>query len=218
MMKWKKWRNHYITFLANLFVFIGFSINAILLREINPIDNSRVALSPEIIIITTLIGGLLGIAFIGFDIKFFIKDFFYQKFHYDKKYTRMYIGGISVYLFNIILGMLFVVLSVYFYRQADLTNANSVVVNFTITRNLIYISIGITSAITIVNFVIIRLARLFIEQALDKRKNNTDENPKPVNSDDKSVIISFDQNNNLVKEHPVGPKADQKPSGGLSEL
>lgn len=82
----------------------------------------------------------------------------------------MYIGGISVYLFNIILGMLFVVLSVYFYRQADLTSANSLVTNFTITRNLIYISIGITSAITIVNFVIIRLARLFIEQALDKRK------------------------------------------------
>lgn len=130
----------------------------------------------------------------------------------------MYIGGISVYLFNIILGMLFVVLSVYFYRQADLTNANSVVTNFTITRNLIYISIGITSAITIVNFVIIRLARLFIEQTLDKRKNNTDENLKPVNSDDKSVIISFDQNNNLVKEQPVGQKDDQKPSGGLSEL
>ncbi|QMT98356.1 DUF5453 family protein [Mycoplasma tullyi] len=218
MMKWKKWRNHYITFLANLFVFLGFSTNAILIRELNPIDNSRVLFSPEIMIITALIGGLLGIAFIGFDIKFFVKDFFYQKFHYDKKFTKMYIGGISVYLFNIILGMLFVVLSVNFYRRIDFSNANSVVRNFNLTRNLIYISIGITSAITIVNFVIIRLARLFIEQALDKRKNNTDDNPKPVNSDDKSVIISFDQNNSQAKEQPVDVKPEQKPSGGLSEL
>lgn len=69
---------HY--FLANLFVFIGFSINAILLREINPIDNSRVALSPEIMIITALIGGLLGIAFIGFDIKFLSRISFIRNF------------------------------------------------------------------------------------------------------------------------------------------
>ncbi|WP_027122039.1 DUF5453 family protein [[Mycoplasma] imitans] len=221
MMKWKKWRNHYITFLANLFVFIGFSINAILLREINPINNNRVQLNPEVMIITSLIGSLIGIAFIGLDIKFFIKDFFYQKFHYDKKYTRMYIGGISVYLFNIILGMLFVVLSVHFYRSADAANANSVISSFRISTILIYVSIGLTSAITIVNFVIIRLARLFIEQALDKRKNNTDENIKPVNSDDKSVIISFDQNNKIAQEQSDSSKADknsEKASGGLSEL
>ncbi|UTS70619.1 DUF5453 family protein [Mycoplasma bradburyae] len=222
-MKLRKWRNHYITFLANIFIFLGFIVNVLIIKIIDPINNQTTSIKPELMIIIALIGGLIGVSFIALDIKYFSKDFPYKKFHYDKKYTKLYIAGISITLANLMIGMLLVVLGVFYSNKADKLNANEIIENFNITKGLIYGSIAVVGFISIIAFTIIRLSRFYIELDLEKRKNNTDNTIKPVNSDDKPVIIGINDGNdkNKIEDDPSSSikKTDStKPSAGLSEL
>ncbi|QZX48941.1 DUF5453 family protein [Mycoplasma sp. E35C] len=237
-MKLRKWRNHYITVIANALVFIGFAFNAYLVRFINPnTQNNPYNSQAEILFAPAIVGIVLGSIMLYVDIRYFLKDFPYKKFHYDKKFNKIYVIGLSIFLFNLLIGIIFILVAFLFkqniveLRQNVVDNQpdkiNEAIKYYNYQKNIVYASVAVVGIICIMSMTIIRLARFKIELALELRKNQTQASDKPVNSDDKSVILHFDDHNDNKKNKKEGgnppsetnpPKPTQVASSGMNEL
>lgn len=220
----RNWRSHYITLVANLIVVIATAINfaVFALRDTTTI---------YAILIAPFLAVIFSCLLYYFDIKYFFDDYPYKKFHFKKKWTKFYIIGICIFAIELLAILIFVIVGSNNYMNVinlpeSIRSADIVIEATNLLAYLLWASFGVACVLGLVATGFIKYSRFKIDVEILARKNgknvsgDLNNNGKAV-VDDKTVIISFDENNNknnLPKSDSEIDKKPETPSAGLSSI
>ncbi|WP_027124236.1 DUF5453 family protein [Mycoplasmoides pirum] len=229
----RDWRTHYAIVLANfilvLLTGINFAVKNLIIDRVMPpsIDDGTIAMD-SINLYFLLIAPFISILISGFlyylDIKYFFKDYSYKKFHFNKKWTKFYLSGISIFCFNLIL--IFVLVSIAIYlgnnikmdfigKPTNFDDAKNEISN--IVMIFLWIIFSITILFSLISLSFIKYARFKIDVELLQREKGTIVDKDKI--DNKSVIINLDDNkSNFTTNDDKPVKEKDKPSAGLTEI
>lgn len=213
----RNWRSHYILVLANIFLILAIGINfAVADLVINDLSNTQVNGNFYFILISPLLSILVTGILYFFDIKFFLKDYPYKKFHFNKKWTKFYISGISIYCLNllIIFSLTFVasiVANQMWINPDSVLSTNEIIQNIKkIITTILWVVLGISCVISLLSFALIKYAYFKIDIELLQRQKGSSIDSDKV--DDNPIIIDLSP----TKNENLKNKTDQKPDDSLT--
>ncbi|WP_033159885.1 DUF5453 family protein [Mycoplasmoides alvi] len=199
----RNWRSHYILVLANIILIatsgINFAVRDLLIKSI---DSNLFGGNFYFLLICPLISILITGFLYFLDIKYFVKDYPYKKFHFNKKWTVFYIVGIVIYCFNLLLifslSIVMVLLSVNQINNPSFSD-EKVIKNYisNVTYIILWFILGFSCLMSLLSFGFIKYARFKIDvELLQREKGSIVDGDK---TDSKSVIINLEPETSKVQ-------------------
>ncbi|WP_027119990.1 DUF5453 family protein [[Mycoplasma] testudinis] len=228
----RNWRTHYNVLVANLLLVIATGINFAVW------DLLSRGVSLYAIFAAPFIGIILSIFLYYLDLKYFLADYPYKKFHFNKKYTKFYITGFAIFAVEIIVLIVLTIAGVLnvstVSEQLNTQQGPALVANaLVVLRDLMWASFACACIIGVTGLGFVKYARLKIDVELllrEKRLKEEVENVASVNkimkkidSDDKPVIVDLGEDkssrSSRTDEDTTNNKKDPPiPSAGLSSI
>lgn len=242
----RNWKTHYNIVIANFLLVLAIGINLVIYKIVT--DLQAGIINPYILLASPLIGVIISIILYYFDLQYFVADYPYKKFYFDKKYTKFYLIGLAIFAFEIlVLITLIVGIVIHFTRSlndsggftylatwktkriGEYTDSDRTIASTTnILRILLWISLAIATIIGVISLGFIKYSRLKIDTQLliHERKKETEvalsDQNQNINADNTAVIIDLDASETRKKSDKQSPKTKKEepelPSAGLSSI
>ena len=205
----RNWRSHYNIVLANLILALATGINFAVIDLMN--NNANLLLiAPVISILITAI-------LYYFDVRFFVNDYPYKKFHFNKRWSKFYISGLITYCFEILALFIVMLSGTLVYKNQIMFDSSQDVLQAARQILMIFMwsAFGIVAILGIISFSLMKYARFKIDVELLQRSkgNKTDESK----TDSRDVVVDLGDGSTKTPK-PQEDNKTQAPSAGLSSL
>lgn len=228
----RNWQTHYNVFVANILLALLLAIN-IVIKQVVLIDryltdnttDFRNIHQAAILLVAPVLAAIFGGLLYWLNIRAFFADYPYQKFHYNKLWTRYYLAGIGVFCGLQLLQIVFAVTAVTLFNaqyraamdvawqqgaQTTTTNAayDAIVRAAQTMGALLWSAFGISLVGALISCGLIKYAIFRIDlELMQRRAAKEDQTIKTPDADTRPVNVD------LGKQTPASaqpPKADDK--------
>lgn len=225
----RNWQTHYNVFVANILLALLLAINIVIKQVVlidryltdNPTDFRNIH-QAAILLVAPVLAAIFGGLLYWLNIRAFFADYPYQKFHYNKQWTRYYLAGIGVFCGLQLLQIVFAVTAVTLFN-AQYNAAMSEAINQSSTPNtsapyddivrsaqtmgaLLWSAFGISLVGALISCGLIKYAIFRIDlELMQRRAAKEDQTIKTPDADTRPVNVD------LGKQTPASalpPKAD----------
>lgn len=188
----RNWRQHYNVFLANLVLVFGFALNILVAKQ--SLNNT----TPQFrfLFVTPFLGVVIGAVLYFFDVKWFLIDYPYKKFHFQKKWAIVYLSGVIVFFLNVLIGVVLLVVMVNYITNQILEREYERL--FTNSLPYLWSTTGTSIVLSLISIGMSKTAHFFIDIEILKAKKR--EPTDPNKTDNRAVVINLDENKKNEKE------------------
>ncbi|WP_054173834.1 DUF5453 family protein [Mycoplasmoides pneumoniae] len=181
----RNWREHYNVFVANLALVLGFMLNIVVARY------TLTGATPQarFLFLTPFLGIVAASIFYFFDVKWFLADYPYKKFHFQKKWTWTYLSGVFVFFANILVNVILLALLVNQMTNQILSEKYTGLLDN--AYPLLWSAVGVSIFLSLISIGLSKTAHFKIDVEMLKAKKG--EPTAADKTDSRPVVVDLDQ-------------------------